>query len=697
MNILQILPELNVGGVETGTVDLARHLVKRGHKAVVVSAGGELVKELESCGAIHYQLPVQKKSLFVMLKMISCLVKIIEKEKIDIVHARSRIPAWPAYWACRKTRVAFITTCHGYYGKHFFSYVMGWGKRVIVLSNAIARHMIDDFGVGHERIRLIPRSVDLAKFKFVLPDEKRAEEFNVGIIGRITPIKGHLIFIKAMAKLARVVPRLKIWIIGDAPSSREAYKEQIQVLVHRLGLMSLTQFLGTQRDIPGILGNLDLLVMATTTQEAFGRVIIEAQAAGVPVVATRVGGVVDIIDDEKNGLLVPAADPQGMADAAIRIFKDPQLSRRLAEHAYAKVKEKYNIERMVDSTLAVYQEALNNFNILVIKLSSLGDVVLSTAAIKAIRHKFGPNYRISVLVGEKSKDALLGCPYIDELLVCDLANKDRGLSGLIKLGALLQKKHFDIVVDLQNSRKSHVLSFLSLCPDRYGYDNRKFGALINHRIKNDIPLLDPLTHQFRILEMLGIEQKNAHLELWPQEKDCQVIDDMLSGEWLSSNQKIVGINLSASRKWVTKNWPLAQLTKFCEGLIKRDLRVVLTGTENELPLVNELTQKLKDLKPINACGKTSVSQLACLIKRCSVYITTDSAPLHIAASAGTPFVALFGPTDPRRHLPPAKKFALIKKDLDCGPCYKPQCKRKDCMRSITAEEVLAAVDKLLEA
>jgi lipopolysaccharide heptosyltransferase II len=436
--------------------------------------------------------------------------------------------------------------------------------------------------------------------------------------------------------------------------------------------------------------------MATTTQEAFGRVIIEAQAAGVPVVATRVGGVVDIIDDDENGILVPPADPQEMALACVRIFKDRSLARRLAENAYSRVKEKYNLQLMVDRTLAVYQEALNSFNILLIKLGSLGDVVLSTAAIKAVKARFGANHKITLLVGGGAKDVLLGCPYIDELLVCDLKNKDQGLRGLLKLGASLRRKNFDLVVDLQNNRASHILSLLSLSPDRYGYDNGKFSVLLNHRIKNDRQFLDPVTHQFRILEMLGIAQKNASLELWPQDKDCQFIEELLSSEWLSSNQKIVGLNLSASRRWTTKNWPLAQMTRLCLGLLKRDLRVVFTGTEEELPLANALAESVKELKPINACGKTSVNQLACLIKRCSVYISADSAPLHIAAATQTPFVAIFGPTDPRRHLPPAKNFALIRKDLPCAPCYKAQCKKNDCMRLISAEEVLGAVDRLLK-
>jgi len=697
MNILQILPQLNVGGVETGTLDLAKYLLKSGHKAVVVSNGGELVKELESFGVIHYQLPVHKKSIFLMVKMIPKLVEIIKKEQIDIVHARSRVPAWIAYFASRKTNRVFITTCHGYYKKHPFSYIMGWGRRVIVLSNVIARHMIDDFGVPHERLRLIPRSVDLEKFKYTSPDKKRKDEFNVGIIGRLTPIKGHLHFVKAMAYVARCVPRLKIWIIGDAPYSKEAYKEQVQVLVKRLGLWHCTQFLGNQRDIPSILANLDLLVLATTSHEAFGRVIVEAQACGVPVVATRVGGVIDIIDDQKTGILVSPSDPASIAEAAIKIFKDAQLSRTLAENAYKKVKEKYNIELMAENTIDVYKDALSNFRILIIKFSSLGDIILSTAALRAIRQKFLHNYKISFLVGEESKDLLFNCSYIDELLVCDFKNRDKGMAGLLKIAATLRKKNFDIVIDLQNNRKSHILSFLTLALNRYGYDNKKFGFLLNQRIKDEKPLMDPVTHQFRILKMLGIDLENPKLELWPTSQETSYIDEFLKSEWLSANQMLIGINISASSRWLSKNWPLHHITKLCEELSRRDMRVVITGTEKDLTQANILINRLKNIKIINACGKTTINQLACLIKKCAVFISSDSAPVHVAASQGVPFIALFGPTDPRRHLPPVKECVVIKKDLACSPCYKSQCKTTKCMELIKPEEVLEAIDRLLNS
>jgi lipopolysaccharide heptosyltransferase II len=703
MKILQILPELNVGGVETGTLDLSKHLVRLGHSSVVVSAGGALVKELEAGGAKHYLLPVNKKSIISMFKLVPQLVDIIKKEEIDIVHARSRVPAWIAYFACRRTRAIFVTTCHGYYKKHFFSIVMGWAKRVIVLSNVIARHMIEDFSVPHERIKLVPRSVDLEKFKYRDPQDKRKEDFNVGIIGRITPLKGHLHFIKAMARISRLVPRLKIWIVGDAPASKEAYKEELQILVRRLGLWHCTEFLGTQRDIPGILEHLDLVVLATTTHEAFGRVVVEAQAAGVPVVATKVGGVIDIIEDGKNGLLVPPADAKSMAEAIMRIFKDPQFARELAQNAYAKVKEKYNVELMVKNTLDVYREVLNNFKILVIKLSSLGDVILSTAALRAIREKYPQgssgaqdNYKISFLIGEESKDILLRCPYIDELLVCDLKNKDKGLRGLWGIGRTLRKKNFDFVIDLQNSRSSHILAALSGCIRRYGYNNKKFSFLLNHTINDQKPSVDPVTHQFRILKMLGIDLLNNALELWPSSEDKKTVDELLDAQWLSQAQKVVGINISASKRWSTKLWPMEYLICLIEELGLKDIRVIITGTAEDQSLAGTLINSLKNTKVINACGKTNINELAVLIKKCQVFISADSSPLHIASAVGTPFIALFGPTDAGRHLPPGKNCVVINKELRCSPCYKTKCRSKSCMMQISPAEVFAAVMKLLK-
>jgi lipopolysaccharide heptosyltransferase II len=697
LKILQILPEFNVGGVERGTVDLAKELVKLGHKAVVVSNGGDLVADIEQAGVIHYQLPVHHKSIVNIIRMVPRLVEIIKKEQIDVVHARSRMPAWVAFFACRRTKTAFVTTCHGYYKKHPFSFVMGWAKRVIVPSNVIARHMIEDFKVPYERIRLIPRSVDLSKFKYLSPAQRTSKTFNVGIIGRLTPIKGHLYFIKAMAKVARSNHNVKIWIVGDAPGSKDAYKEQIRVLVKRLGLEDCTEFLGTQKDVPSILEHLNCLVLATTTQEAFGRVIVEAQACGVPVVATAVGGVVDIIDNNKTGLIVPPADPQAMAEAVSRIMKDKEFALSIAQEAYKKVQERYSVALMVEKTIAVYREAFESFKVLVIKFSSLGDIILATAGLRAIRDKFKrENYRISFLVGQEFKEVLLRNPNIDELLVCDFKNRDHGLGGFLKLAKSLRKRNFDLVIDLQNNRRSHILAAMTLALDRYGYENKKFSSLLNHRVLDKKEAIGPVPHQFKLLNLLGITLEDRYLEMFPRAEDEKYVDSFLGAQWLSPNQKLVGINIGASKRWKTKVWPIRQLSRFCELLDSRDIRVVVTGSSDDAKRAGELISSLPKVRIINCCGKLSINQLAALIKRCGVYISADSAPLHVAAAMRTPFVALFGPTAPQRHLPPAKDYAVIAKDLACRPCYKSKCANYKCMESITAEEVLEAVEKLLK-
>lgn len=695
MNILQILPELNYGGVETGTVDLAKYLIKAHHKAVVVSAGGELVDKLKCLGAVHHCLAVNKKSLFSIARASFELVKIIRREDIQVVHARSRVPAWSAYFAARLANVPLVTTCHGYYSRHTLSRVMGWGKLVIVPSQIIGRRMIDDFAVPAERIRLIPRSVDAENFTFILPEEKSRTEFVIALIARITPIKGHLYFIKAIQRVYRSIPNIKVWIIGTAPKSKFHYKEDLEILVKRLGLAHIVEFLGQRNDIPQLFSKINLLVMASTTHEAFGRVVIEAQAAGVPVVATRVGGVVDIIEDGVDGLLCVPKDSAGMAEAIIRILRDNELSSLLAKNGRLKVLSKFSLERMAKATLEVYQEAVGSKRILVIKLSALGDLILSVPALKAIRKKYPSPHRITLLTGKAIAPVLSNCPYVDEVMVYDFKESDKGIFKLFRLGRELRRKNFDTAIDLQNNRKSHILCALSLASLRCGYQNKKFSFLLNRKVKEDKFILGPLEHQFRILNLLDIELKDKNIELWPSKEDERYIDDFLNSEWLSGSQILVGAHLSSSQKWLTKRWPLEYIAQMSEELALRDIRVALTGEripQKELRVFNQLTKKSK---PIIACGKTTINQLACLIKRCNVFISGDTAPLHIASGVGTPVIALFGPTDPRRHVSSEKDVLILKKGLECQPCYKPKCISIECMKQITVDEVKEAVLKLL--
>ncbi|MBK8233214.1 MAG: glycosyltransferase family 4 protein [Candidatus Eisenbacteria bacterium] len=275
-----------------------------------------------------------------------------------------------AFFVSRSTQVPFITTCHGFYSKHLLSRVMGWGKLVIAASHIIGKRMRDDFNVPHEKIRLIHRGVNLEEFtprSAPSPDAPIV----IGMVGRLTPIKGHPLFLKAMARVARVYPNIRIRIIGDSPKPQ--YKEDLLSLTRQLGLAACTDFMGTRYDIPKLLSEMSVLVAPSIGEEAFGRVAIEAGACGVPVVATRMGGLLDIIDDEESGLLVPPDDPRLLADAVLRILKDRELGERLAARLRAKVEKEFSLDLMFKKTLEAYQEAVTRKRILAIKMSAVGD------------------------------------------------------------------------------------------------------------------------------------------------------------------------------------------------------------------------------------------------------------------------------------------------------------------------------------
>lgn len=696
VNVLQVLPSLDVGGVETGTVDLARYLVRHGHKAIVVSEGGRLVRELDAAGARHYTLPVGKKSFFSVISMIGKLKSIIRKEDVDIVHARSRVPALIAYFACKLSNRVLITTAHGHYRKHPLSESMGWGKRVIVASNIMAKHMMDNFRVPYERVRLIPRGVDVERFTFSDRSSRYSEHYTIGMVSRITPLKGHADFIRAVSILNRKMPRLKALIVGDAPKAK--YKEDLELLVRRFGLGQVVEFIPATSDVPSVMDKLDVLVSATVTPEAFGRSIIEAQASGVPVVATKVGGVVDIIDEGVTGLFSATQDPKDMAEKIFSLYNDRKLGLRLALEAKKKVDTYFKSDMMMEKTVAVYEEALKAVNILVIKMSAIGDVILSVPSLRAIRQRF-PDAVIKVLVGLQAREVLDGCPYVNDLVVCDFKGRHKGIKGMWSLARELQKEMFDVVIDLQNNRKSHMLGAFSLAAQRHGYDNGKLSFLLSNSIKDDAPYLDPLDHQLRVLKLAGVKSVEKSLELWPSDLDDAKVEQLLKDAWAFRGQTLVGINVRASSRWRSKNWPQSSIAGLCDALARDfNVRSVLTGAGADEEYARRIAGMTKS-KPLVAAGKTSINELAALIKRFKVYVTPDSAPMHIASAMGVPCVALFGATDPRRHVVSSSNFTVISKspEFRCSPCYNPGCpKEPNCMKKITVEEVKSAVAAYLD-
>jgi len=698
MKTLQILPSLDVGGVERGVIDLARAVKSRGDEIIVISSGGPLVAQLHKLGVTHYTLPVHKKSLF-SLYLVNRIAAIIRQERVDVVHARSRVPGWLAWLACRKTQTPFVTTCHGYYSNHMLSSIMGWGKRVIVISRIIGRHMIDDFRVSPDRIRLIHRGIDLTQFQFH-PDKylEKKTVLRIVNIGRLSPIKGQIEFLKAVHRLRYENISVEVLIVGSEGKGKTRYTAQIEETIKQLGLSSCVKLTGTRRDIPEILAEADLLVLSTLVPEAFGRVIVEAGAVGTAVIATRVGGVLDIIDDGKNGLLVHPGDVDGLSKAMAALLKNPELCRSFAQRLRTKIEINFSLNQMVEKTLAVYREVKNEKKILIFKLGAMGDVVLATPSFRMIRERY-PNAFISLIVDKKISSAISACPYLNEIIPVD-RKKISNFGYMLKLAKKIRNEGFDLSVDLQNSKWTHMLAFLGAIPVRTGFRRGRMGFLLNRA--DTMPKVPeaPVKNQFRVLSKAGIKNFDDRLEMWPEAKALVRVKEALA-DFSGGRGPLTGFVVGSSPKWPSKRWPAEYFKTLASRLHSElDCRVVLIGSSLDHEIAGEITGTGSSGHILDMTGKTTSSEMVALIKEMNVIVSGDTAPLHIAAALGIRIVALFGPTDPRRHMPPADHATVLVRHIACQPCYKGECRIADklaCLRKISVDDALEAVKKHLSS
>ncbi|MDP8263094.1 MAG: lipopolysaccharide heptosyltransferase II [Candidatus Ancaeobacter aquaticus] len=686
MKILQMVPELECGGVETGTVDLALMLKERGHIPYVITSGGSMVAKLESSQVTCIKLPVHKKSIISIIGTIFKVRKIVREEDIDIVHARSRVPGWIGYFAVQGTHAHFVTTAHGYYSTHFASRVMGRGEKVIVPSAVISEHMENDFGVVKDKLVLIPRGVDVRKFREKEPELGGIKDtYNIGVIGRLTPIKGHSYVIRALTIILRSFPHVKLFIIGDAYGKKVHYKDELIRLVEELGLKDNIVFTGACSDVSKILDNLDIVILSSIVPEAFGRVITEAFAACVPVIATRLGGALDIIDDKKNGLLVEPKDENAIAEAVTTLFQDHKLCEKIIKNALEKVHSEYTLEKMYERTCQVYEECVNTKKILIVKLSALGDIVLISPSVRAIKKKY-PYAKITALTSSRYKGLFKKSRDIHHVLTYDKGNNPLALMKLIRK---LRHYRFDIAVDFQNTYRTHLILFFGWIKKSIGY-KRKCGFLMSESVDMPTTPMDPVSHQFKLLSVLDIPLENRQIEFWTGEEDKRAVKKIFRANNINEDETLIAINPGGSHKWKSKRWPRERFAELINVLYERyQARTVLIGG-NDLSEYKDYFKQNLSVPYIDTIGLTSISEAGELLKRCKLLVTGDSAPLHIAAGCAVPFVALFGPTDPHKHMPIAKG-TVITKNVECSPCVKNTCGEHICMENITVSDVLEKV------
>jgi glycosyltransferase involved in cell wall biosynthesis len=370
--VLQILPALVSGGAERGTVEVAGALVEAGWLAYVASSGGPLERDVARAGGTHLTLPLASKNPMVMRRNATKLARLIQQLGVDIVHARSRAPAWSAWVAASATGRPFVTTFHNAYSartplKRRYNSVMARGDRVIAISNFVAEHVADVYRVGRDRLRTVPRGVDLANFdpnrvgaqriinlarQWRLPDGLRV----VLLPGRLTRWKGGLDFIEAMALLGR----RDICCVLAGAEQRRGFRREVEAAIRRRGLDGAFRIVEDCRDMPAAYMLADVVVSASRDPEGFGRVIAEAQAMGRPVVATDHGGARETIVPGVTGWLAPPREPAALAaaiDGALSLAAEErqQLGRRATAH----IAERFTSQVMCAGTIRVYEELLS--------------------------------------------------------------------------------------------------------------------------------------------------------------------------------------------------------------------------------------------------------------------------------------------------------------------------------------------------
>ena len=363
ITVLQVLPDLNSGGVERGTLEVSKYLASMGFRSMVISNGGSMVKELERGKGEHYKVRVGKKNLFIIFSLFK-LINFIKKNQIDIIHARSRLPAWVCYLALRfikkNVRPIFITTVHGPYSVNYYSSIMTKGDRVIVVSEMIRKYVLKNYKINKKKIILNYRGVSNKFFPYNFKASKNwlknwYEDFPqtknkiiLTLPARITRWKGQEDFINLIKGIIVKNSNIHGLIVGDEDKKHKFTKE-LSTKIKKLGLNQNITIIGHRKDIREIMSISKIVFSLSREPEAFGRVSLESLSLGTPVIAYSHGGVKEqLVKMLPNGL-IKVGDINNAIRLAIKwIKKSPNIKRN----------NFFTLEKMLQNTLNVYKNII---------------------------------------------------------------------------------------------------------------------------------------------------------------------------------------------------------------------------------------------------------------------------------------------------------------------------------------------------
>ncbi|MCH8240858.1 MAG: glycosyltransferase family 4 protein [Proteobacteria bacterium] len=384
--ILQIIPRLETGGAELATVEITQAVVRAGGRVFVMSEGGRMASDVTRAGGVIVPFKAAAKNPLRIIANARRMARFVRERGVDVIHARSRAPAWSALMAARATDTAFVTTYHGAYGnrgplKGLYNSVMARGDLVIANSNYTARLVHERHATDKVRIRLIPRGVDLARFDPAAVAAQRvaslrkkwgAGEGKLIVLhpARLTSWKGQHDVVEAAAQLFRAqgAGRNTAFILAGDAQGREAYVSGLNRQIAQHGLEGKIRLVGHCGDMAAAYAAAHVTLVASTQPEAFGRTSIEAQAMGCPVIVTRQGASPETLlttqrdgADAATGWIVPAGSPAALAKAIAEALILSQRERNaMAKRARAHIRVNFSAEQMQRQTLAVYDECLRS-------------------------------------------------------------------------------------------------------------------------------------------------------------------------------------------------------------------------------------------------------------------------------------------------------------------------------------------------
>ncbi|MCK4248622.1 MAG: glycosyltransferase family 4 protein [Candidatus Omnitrophica bacterium] len=369
MKILFLTTHLRFGGITTYVASLAGRFHKNGHKVYAASCGGDMVSDIEKAGVEHIQMEIDTSSELnpILIPAGLRLRAIIKEYKIDVIHAHTRVTQVLSNLVCRtlspSLRPVVVTTCHGFFKPKFIRKAFPcWGNKVIAISEPVREHLVNDLRVSKEKIITIHNGIDITQFVYPLTLEQKTDykkdlgltekDKVVGIIARFSPVKGQKYLIKAFEHILKKIPQAYLVMVGDGPD-----KQMLINLVKELKINKRVLFVPATRDTAGLLAAMDLFVMPSV-QEGLGLSIMEAMSAGLPVVASNVGGIYTIVKEGQTGFLVHPEDDKSLAAAVIKVLESPLLCKEIGEQGRKLMETDFSIDTMAQAVEEVYKELI---------------------------------------------------------------------------------------------------------------------------------------------------------------------------------------------------------------------------------------------------------------------------------------------------------------------------------------------------